>query len=457
MKLKIFVLLLITLAFSELKAGPWQIYTNYEDAGLNAAKMEALKTSFDTLKSDAFMVIRNGRVAASWGDIYRRYMLHSLRNNLIHSLYGYYVTQAKIDTNLTLEQLGVDRLDKLSDQEKKAKIIDLLAMRSGVYYDAAYESPSARASKPARDTFQVGTHFYMNNWDSNVLGQILETGFKEDFFKIFMNKIARNIGMQDFRLIDGYHHWEVKQSYFPAFPMKMSARDLARFGVLYLNKGKWGGQRVFSEEWYNLSTYPRSTELGSFSQVFSGCGLMWWLPKGELAKYNAIVAVGAGGHYLAVIPGADMVIVNRMDSYANKGMTYVDFEKMCLQAVKAIDKDANPDAPVEYLPDNPKKIDMAEIKEEDLQKYMGNYRFAWGDMAINREANFLVMESPNWGIYRLLPVSDTKFIIEDMESPLEFEFDEKGEVQTLSMKLRNDQVVKAYKMPDAQEDKQENK
>ncbi len=429
----------------------WQIYKSYKDAGLNEEKMEALKTSFDTLKSDAFMVIRNGRVAASWGDIYRRFMLHSLRNNLIHSLYGYYVSQGKIDTNLTLKQLGVDRLDKLSDTEKQAKIIDLLAMRSGVFYDAAYESPNSRAGKPTRDSVSPGEYFYLNNWDSNVLGQILETGFKEDFFRIFMSKIARNTGMQDFRFIDGYHHWELKHSYFPAFPMKMSARDLARFGVLYLNKGKWGDQRIFSEEWYNLSTYPRSTELGDFNQVFSGCGLMWWLPKGRLAEYNSIVAVGAGGHYLAVIPDANMVIVNRMDSYANKAMTYVDFEKMCLQAVDAIEKAPNPEAPIAYLPDNPKKIELFDIPETKLKTYMGNYRFAWGDMAINREVNFLTLESPSWGIYRLLPVSETKFIIEDMESPLEFEFDENGETKSLSIKLRNSQVVTAYKMDEIQE------
>ncbi len=442
----------MVLVSTSSKAGEWQIYKSYEDAGLNPKKMESLKTSFDTLNSDAFMVIRNGRVAASWGDIYRRFMLHSLRNNLIHALYGSYVSQNQIDTNLTIAQMGLDDMGKLSENEKSAKIIDLLAMRSCVFHDAAYESPRSRASKPSRDTLPPGSFFYLNNWDSNVLGQILESGFKQDFFELLMIKIARNLGMQDFRFIDGYHHWEAKHSYFPAFPIKMSARDLARLGVLYLNKGKWGNQRIFSEEWYDVSTYPRSTELGTFSQVFSGCGLMWWLPKGELAKQEAIIAVGAGGHYIAVIPKANMVIVNRMDTYAGKSITYVDFENMCLQAIDAIEKAPNPDAPIAFLPENPKKIEKIEITEDNFKKYIGNYSLPWENISINRELDYLTLESASWGIYRMIPLSDTKFIIEDMESPLEFEFKEDGTVQNLSIKLRSGQVFSATKI-EAQETK----
>jgi hypothetical protein len=134
-----------------------------------------------------------------------------------------------------------------------------------------------------------------------------------------------------------------------------------------------------------------------------------------------------------------------MDTYAGKSMTYVDFEKLCLKAIDAIDTKANPDAPLSYLPDNPKITEPIKIAETKFSDYMGTFSLPWEQIAINRELDYLTLESANWGIYRLLPLSDTKFIIEDMESPLEFEKNDDGKIISLSIKLRSGQVVNASK------------
>jgi hypothetical protein len=47
--------------------------------------------------------------------------------------------------------------------------------------------------------------------------------------------------MQDYRTRDGYYHYELDKSIHPAYPFRMSARDCARYGLLFLNRGVSGG------------------------------------------------------------------------------------------------------------------------------------------------------------------------------------------------------------------------
>ena len=84
------------------------------------------------------MIVYNGAVLAAWGDVGRRYMAHSIRESFLNALYGMYHDAGVIDLNKTLAQLQIDEKTPLTDQEKQARIRDLLKARSGVYLPAAY-------------------------------------------------------------------------------------------------------------------------------------------------------------------------------------------------------------------------------------------------------------------------------------------------------------------------------
>lgn len=89
--------------------------------------------------------------------------------------------------------------------------------------------------------------------------------------------------------------------------MFASARDWARYGLLYLNRGMWNGKRILSEEWidYSLTPTPESPN-GKF-------GAHWWLNTGRkewpsLAE-NVYAARGYQGQHVLVMPDEDLVIV----------------------------------------------------------------------------------------------------------------------------------------------------
>jgi CubicO group peptidase (beta-lactamase class C family) len=137
--------------------------------------------------------------------------------------------------------------------EKTATVQMLLQARSGVYHPAAYESAGMKANRPERHSHAPGTFWYYNNWDFNVLGSIFEQETGTQIHPEFKRRIGDVIGMEDFQVSDcDYVHEPL--SLHPAYPFRMTARDMARFGLLFLQNGSWEGDQIISEEWVQEST-----------------------------------------------------------------------------------------------------------------------------------------------------------------------------------------------------------
>lgn len=90
--------------------------------------------------------------------------------------------------------------------------------------------------------------------------------------------------------------------------LKITARDMAKFGYLYLNRGQWDGAQVVSEAWV-AESHTSQIELERQPDDCSDLsyGYLWWL-RGQGGHPSAI-AVGFGGQFVYVIPALDMVVV----------------------------------------------------------------------------------------------------------------------------------------------------
>src|SRR5437773_1840833 len=105
-----------------------------------------------------------------------------------------------ININETLEQLDIDdNPPSLTNGERQAKIVDLLRARSGVYHPVDFETQYMIAIRPGRGSHPPGTFWYYNNWDFNVLGTVLERKTGLSIGEAFYRRIAKPIGMQDFK------------------------------------------------------------------------------------------------------------------------------------------------------------------------------------------------------------------------------------------------------------------
>src|SRR5690349_9428095 len=103
------------------------------DGRWNKAVLDEAWAYAEKIQSAAIMVVEGGRVVASWGDLERRFMCHSIRKSFLSALYGIHVAEGRIDLGSSLAELGIDDAEGLSGREKSATILDLLSARSGIY------------------------------------------------------------------------------------------------------------------------------------------------------------------------------------------------------------------------------------------------------------------------------------------------------------------------------------
>lgn len=308
---------LLLVAASPGAAAPWQAWASPAAAGFDAAALDAVHAAADELGSGAVMAVYRGKVVLASGDVERPFMAHSVRKSLVSALYGIAVENGEIDLAATLADLGIDDEAALTAGERQATVGNLLAARSGVFLPAAYAPSDQDEERPERGSHQPGTHWMYNNWDFNVAGVIYEQRTDSDLYEAFDRRIARPIGMEDYSPAAAFRVYEPSLSRHPAHTFRISARDLARVGQLYLDGGRWGGRQVVPEAWVRASTRP-VTDFGNGR----GYGLMWWTYAAgssresypHLSAYDVYAALGTGGQLLLVIPRAEMVFVHRGDT-----------------------------------------------------------------------------------------------------------------------------------------------
>lgn len=93
-----------------------------------------------------------------------------------------------------------------------------------------------------------------------------------------------------------------------SFGLYLTARDMAKFGFLYLNKGRWDDQQLLSENWVETSTRDHETNIyGRYSY-----GYQWYLTL--VGGHPAFLASGFGGQIIGVVPSLDLVVVLKYEA-----------------------------------------------------------------------------------------------------------------------------------------------
>ena len=279
--------------------GRWDVAVDVESLGWSREKLEGARAEVNAAGSAALMIVTRGQVVAEWGDISKTYHTHSTRKSFMSALYGIYRAEGRIDTSLTLGKLGIrEKGTELTSLEKQATVLDLLRSRSGVYLPAAGEIQAMRDARPKRGSHPPGTFWYYNNWDFNVLGTIFAVDWRrhlrgpEDAHRRSdrHGRFRHPAGL--IRLGAGIHP--------PGYWFRISARDFARFGYLYLRGGRWKDREVVPKAWVEEST--RSYSRAESSVTKSGYGLMWWIAtRSEHGiPVGSYTASGTGGQRLTV-------------------------------------------------------------------------------------------------------------------------------------------------------------
>jgi CubicO group peptidase (beta-lactamase class C family) len=248
--------------------------------------------------------------------------LHSVRKALLSAIVGQHVGTGPNQINLesTLAELGInDKPNPLTPLQQQAKVLHLIKSTSGINHSAAAEGGLMERDKDKRlgnKPNLPGTVWAYNNWDYNALTTIFEQETGLTIYEAFKKGIAEPLEMEDFNEKSVFYEFEPELSMHPKAGFKMSARDLVKFGQLYLNKGKWNGKQIIAEEWIDRITNDYT--ITGENPSSDGHGYLWWVLIGNKSRETGIpegtyVATGFGSQRIVVIHYWHTVIVHQVN------------------------------------------------------------------------------------------------------------------------------------------------
>ena len=285
--------------------------------GWDAAGLDRVVAFAKTLSTDTLLIVSHGKPVASLGDASQRYNVHSIRKALLSALVGQHAGTGpkRIDLDATLARLGIDDSpEPLSSRQKQATVRHLIRSVSGINHRAVAEEGQReeRTRRLGAGENEPGSTWAYNNWDYNALTTIFERRTGLPIGAAFMAGVAIPAGMADFSAADVSYVAAPQVSRHRAAMFRMSGRDLALFGRLYLDGGAVDGKRLLPRSWIDrIAAEAVATGMGGLR---AGHSYLWWVPSPDTGlPAGSFWALGLGHQAVIVVPAWHTVIVHQAD------------------------------------------------------------------------------------------------------------------------------------------------
>lgn len=272
----------------------------------------------------AGIILKNGYIVAQWGDVKRVDMTFSVSKSFLSTIAGL-AADDQLIKNID-DRVNEYVWDGKFDGEHNSKITwrHLLTQSSdwsGCLFDVCdwADRPPKQGGIDDwknRKLQEPGSTFEYNDVRVNLLAYSLLQVIRKPLPVVLRERIMDPIGASttwrwygydnSFVNIDGQMIESVSGGGHFGGGIFINTLDQARFGLLFLRKGKWKSKQIISEHWVN--------SVGQPSAANRSYGLMWWTNQenqlGNISK-NIYYANGFGGNFIVVDNEHDLVIVAR--------------------------------------------------------------------------------------------------------------------------------------------------
>ncbi len=316
----------LTVKYHPLPGDGWVVSTP-EEQGLDADLIRELyenAAKLNTLYS--LLVVRNGFLIAeqyfNGGSMAEQTLLQSVSKSYISALVGIAMQEGCLsDIDQKMIEFFPEVADDLTDPRKREiSIRQMLQMRSGypdeetgkAYLEALYWGVYLPLIEDFPLVSAPGTAFHYSNLTYSWLAIILERACGPDLKDFALQYLFVPIDTEVGKwLIDREGH------YIGSGGIHVTARDAAKFGLLYLNDGDWEGRQIISADWVHASLRRFSEVKRKYGRGFTfrhlGYGYGWW--SATVGDHDFNFAWGHGGQLIVLIDELDMVIVTTADPF----------------------------------------------------------------------------------------------------------------------------------------------
>ncbi len=327
---------------------PTLLPANIDWTALEAASDWAFDRESPEQVTLSLLVVHKGQIIheryADGVDSMTRTRTWSTAKSIAATLIGMLVDDGRLELDAPL---GIDWLPDVeahdADPRDAITLRHVLNMSSGLYpvdsFGMEYATGSGLAYWAGASSVdnarrrglirEPGTHWDYENYDTllAVYAMKLALGDSRTYAEFPRKALFDRIGMRNtLASTDRFGDFIFSSQVYT------TARDLARFGLLYLQNGVWQGQRLISDDWIEFVRTPapaaarRSNDYG---------GQFWLVPDDrDDVPRSAYSTAGNRGQYVVIVPSHDVVIVRRGLDYGKQGFNRWDLAREVLKAIK---------------------------------------------------------------------------------------------------------------------------
>lgn len=279
-----------------------------EAQGVSSAQIlrfiEAADANVDSMHS--FMLVRHGHVVAEawWApeSAQKPHVLWSLSKSFTSTAVGLAVAEGKLNINeLVLPFFPDDAPKEPAANLKAMRIKDLLTMNAG-----HQDEVSLRSAKHWTKAFlahpvphKPGTHFRYNTPATYMLSAIVQKVTGQTVLDYLTPRLFKPLGIET-------PTWDTSPQGIPigGYGLSLCTEDIAKFGQLYLQKGKWNGKQILPQKWVDQATAKQVSNGSDPDNDWNqGYGFQFWR-----CRHGAFRGDGKDGQYCIVLPEQDAVI-----------------------------------------------------------------------------------------------------------------------------------------------------
>jgi CubicO group peptidase (beta-lactamase class C family) len=289
----------------------WRFSTP-EAQGMDGAKLDAALEAAEqrNLSLHGLLVIRHGCIVKekyfSPYDAGTRHDLFSCTKSFVSALMGIAIEKGYVADTARLVLGFFPRSFARTDSRKRALTVEnLLTMSSGLGWAEGDETYERMYTLPGGDWIsfvldspmvaEPGRRFTYSSGNSHILAAIIQRSSGKDLYDFARASLFGPLGISDLR-------WERDPEGLPigGWGLRLSPRDMAKLGYLYLHEGLWEGKQVVPAAWVRESTRPHIKADGGW-----GYGYQWWVDP----AVPFFAARGRYGQAIFVVPSLDLVVV----------------------------------------------------------------------------------------------------------------------------------------------------
>ncbi|MEQ1753023.1 MAG: serine hydrolase [Micropepsaceae bacterium] len=304
-------------------------------------------------RTKALVVVWSGRIVteryASGVQSGTRLQSWSMAKSLLHAALGVAIADGKIRSQGLVDP---PEWRRPNDPRHPITVRQMAQMTDGLDFDENYGDPKSPvmqmlfgsgrgdvAGYAAKSLFarEPGTFWSYSSGSANILSRKLRDtlGGKHAYLEFLRRRIFLPIGMTS-----AVAEFDASGTWIGSSFIHATARDYARFGLLYLRGGAWNDKQIVPREWVNVGRTPTLASRGAYGALF------WLNAVNPNTGRNAIssrlpedmfMARGFGGQFIAIIPSRDAVIVMLNAAYGDDVQPIIDLIADTVDSLPTLD------------------------------------------------------------------------------------------------------------------------